>query len=97
MISDYLPILHAHGLSAVRGLRPPKEMRRLLHQANEKRNDIVHKGDADIPYDALSNYLDTVNDFLYLLDVYSGREWARDLISPETLVAMDEEANQDDR
>lgn len=94
MLKEYLPMLPT--IAGTKAARPPKKIRRLLDQSNNKRNDIVHKGEADISHSDLADYLDAVNDFLYLLDVYTGHEWARDLISSDTLAAMDEEAKGKD-
>lgn len=81
ILRDYIPQIHKnHGneLNLWENVKPSiKKVQGLI----EIRNKVAHTG--KIPEDAetVEEYLELVSDFLYLLDVLDGHEWARTLVS----------------
>ena len=87
LIRDYLPLrVEAEKWSDV-STPVPKAMRRTLQDGAETRNRIVHQGATTPAYNDVVELLQTVNDFLYLLDWFSGHEWVWVHIRPETAQA----------
>lgn len=85
MLKEYLPNLAGRRL--IKGLvsPPPKHVMRVLHEAVEKRNEVIHQGAASLTSDDLVVVLDAVSDLLFLLDYYRGQEWALENITLDTL------------
>jgi hypothetical protein len=62
----------------------PKSLHKALDQAAEARNDVVHQAEAGFDEQRLAKLLVVVNDFLYLLDWFTGHEWAFGHLQEET-------------
>lgn len=82
LIRDYLPFYTDK--RAADGQAVPKHVRRVLHSAVEARNEVVHRGAGDYPPEQLAELLVAVNDLLYLLDWFGGKEWAFTHLQKET-------------
>jgi hypothetical protein len=75
LLAHYVPLIVA-ATSHVDRPPLPKPLRKLLVEAAETRNEIVHKGiDAPSP-DDLIELLGVVNQLLYYLDWVGGHDWA---------------------
>jgi hypothetical protein len=59
----------------------PKDILEILKVGVTLRNDLVHKGRANLSAERLTRTLQAVRRLLYLLDTFSGHEWARELSS----------------
>jgi hypothetical protein len=70
-----------------RDRRCPRDLRRLLDQAVQERNLVVHQGAQ--PTRSLRETLGAVREFLYLLDLYAGHPWAAEQLSEATLAALE--------
>jgi hypothetical protein len=68
----------------------PEPILKELKKAVVLRNKIVHSGTANLDDDTLDSILETVSDFLYLLDMLtgSGQVWASENLRPETLISL---------
>ncbi len=77
ILTKYLPSLPT---KLTFGAAPfiPKNVRKVLQDAVAYRNQITHAGKTKDPVspDTLKNILIAVRELLYILDVYSGHEWA---------------------
>lgn len=78
ILTDYLP--HLPGVDNAH--LPTKETRSILHKAVERRNKMIHVGiDATNPNpvpdkEESTRLIGAASDLLWLLDYYSGHEWA---------------------
>jgi hypothetical protein len=59
-------------------------LHKALDKAAEARNDVVHQAEAGFDERRLAELLVVVNDFLYLLDWFTGHEWAFGHLLEET-------------
>ncbi len=66
--------------------RCPKALHKLLDEAVQDRNAVVHRGTE--PTVHLHATLEGIREFLYLLDFYDGRPWAVDRLSETSLSAL---------
>lgn len=66
--------------------RCPQPILKVLIEANEQRNHVVHRGGE--PLTSLDAVLRTVREFLYLLDLYRGHDWAAAQLSSDTLESI---------
>jgi hypothetical protein len=64
------------------GRRCPKHLRSALELAVQERNKVVHRGAS--PTTWLRPTLVTIREFLYLLDLYAGHQWAAGLLSEQS-------------
>jgi len=85
MVKDYLKELPIRA-DVPPARRSPKHLRRLLHDAVEARNQVVHRGTT--PAVSLRETLTGIREFLYLLDFYCGHSWAIERLSVETRAAL---------
>ncbi|OLE53291.1 MAG: hypothetical protein AUG51_13820 [Acidobacteria bacterium 13_1_20CM_3_53_8] len=83
MVKNYLPLLPAKLKIKGKVLSPPKEIIRVLQKGVELRNKTIHVGATPPSGEELRELLLAVRDLLYLLDYYSGFDWALDNIRPE--------------
>ena len=67
-------------------LRCPKSLLRILDAAVQDRNAVVHRG--VLPSLPLYKTLQSIREYLYLLDFYSGEQWAAAHLTEETRVAL---------
>jgi hypothetical protein len=81
MLSKFLPALPVKARFEGKSIRPPKALIRQLDKAVERRNKLVHAGEPPPRWDELEEMLRTVNDFLWICDVYQGQVWAAKHIS----------------
>jgi hypothetical protein len=94
MMSTYLPLL-LEGRDEILVKRLPKSIIKLVDEANQKRNIVVHKSPtgqrryrelhAWFDQSSLDSVLLAVCDLLWLLDYYRGYPWALDYVRGETL------------
>ena len=68
----------------------PKPLLVTLDQAVEARNRIVHRGDLPPKDEDTAAILVAANDLLYLLDWFSGHDWALAFVSSEVADAYAE-------
>jgi hypothetical protein len=85
MMKNYLPQLPIKAAIEPKR-RSPAHLRKVLGSAVEHRNDVVHRGLAEVG--DLRQVLYAVRDFLYLLDFYRGEQWALANLSQETQTAL---------
>ncbi len=88
MLTDYLPILPAQCNFNGHVKSLPQEVLDVIRKCVTIRNNLAHKGTANLNYDNVENILLAVYDLLWLMDYYSGFEWACDYIRPETRSKM---------
>lgn len=81
LIKNYLPFITDKNTRD--GAVIPKSTRRLLAEAIEVRNEIVHKGAATPSEEKVTESLNDVRDFLYVLDWLQGLTWAFSRISAQ--------------
>jgi hypothetical protein len=84
MLANYLPTLEARNTIPGRTPQVPREIRRLVGDGLKMRNDLAHRGEYAILYDALEPVLLAVRDCLWLFDFYLGYTWALDYVREET-------------
>jgi hypothetical protein len=63
--------------------RYPPHLRRVIKEAIEDRNRVTHRGSTPSLY--LRMVLESIREFLYLLDFYEGHAWAKTHLSARTL------------
>lgn len=88
MLTDYLPLFEPKIKIKGKVLSPPTKIIEMIIKGVNLRNDIAHGRAKEIKVDTLEEILRAVRDVLYLLDFYSGNEWAFRLISYETTKAL---------
>jgi hypothetical protein len=69
------------------GRAVPRQLSKSLTDAVELRNEIVHRGVSPPREGGLAAVFVAVNDLLYLLDWFSGHEWAFDYLQDDTRAA----------
>lgn len=74
-----------------RVLPPPPAVMRVLRDAVERRNRIVHgpESASEESFEDLQEVLRCVRDTLFLLDYYGGEPWAWGFVRPETRDALE--------
>jgi hypothetical protein len=84
MLKDYLPILPVK--LKIRGKEPqiPMDLLETLKKGIFVRNKTTHSEDSLINYEILEKILLAVHDLLWILDFFSGSEWALEYIQPKT-------------
>ena len=97
ILKDYFPLIHnwsGRELDFWDKVKPSiKKVQKLI----EVRNKIAHTGKIPEDADPIKDYLSLVTDFLYLLDVLNGHEWAKTLISPELRIVLGYPSPKDGR
>jgi hypothetical protein len=89
MLTKYLPALLIENGIRTSFCKPPKTLLSKLEEAIELRNQIAHGGRVDLKHDVIGDVLHVVSDLLWMLDVFSGHEWARAFVRPEVLELWD--------
>lgn len=83
VLRDYIPIIHrscGKDLVFWENVKPSiTKVQKLI----EVRNTVAHTGIIPEGVGPIENYIELVSDFLYLLDVLDGHEWAKSLVSSE--------------
>jgi len=91
LLSDFLPTVPANRKYQGK-VFIPKSIRKRVHQAIERRNEIVHGGAAATELE-LQDFIDAIRDAIWLLDYYGGVEWALAKVSERTLDELRNEAS----
>lgn len=94
MLREYLPTFPAKLLVKGKVLSPPEEVVGILIKGIKIRNDMVHGLDTSIRQDTLEEVLRAIRDVLYLLDYYSGFDWAQGKISHQTFQHLIRDSNK---
>jgi hypothetical protein len=93
LLSDYIPTLKPKvAINGGKMLKPPKAIRRILHQAVEARNRLVHRTGESLEGLDLEEVLKAVRDVLYLMEFYRGHKWAHECMRHEIVKSMMDEA-----
>jgi hypothetical protein len=70
-------------------VRPPNETIDKIRHLIECRNRIVHRATCDLPgNDVIREWISATRDMLWLVDYYTGQEWAAKYISPPFVEAL---------
>jgi hypothetical protein len=91
LLRQYLPQFSARTRINGHALSAPKRWLEILEEGALIRNQIVHRDTTPLPREKLREILGTVHEWLYLLDIYCGHEWAWDRLEVESqreLLAM---------
>jgi hypothetical protein len=85
MLKEYLPTLPAK-VKILKAPPPalPNAFVAIIEKAVLLRNEIVHGKDVQLESKLLNEILKTINDLLYIFDLYLGHVWAERRISSET-------------
>jgi hypothetical protein len=83
LLSDFLPTLPVRLKVDGKVHKPPKEARRLIANAVEQRNRVAHRGQLSLSTQGILDFLDAVQNTLYLLDYYCGNDWALGLVDSD--------------
>jgi hypothetical protein len=80
MIERYLPLIPVR--NRINGKDPfiPPKMLKDLEKAVTIRNEIVHGKRGTVEFKVVGPILMTIRHFLYLLDYYAGKDWARRIL-----------------
>ncbi len=89
MLLEYLPTLPVKNTVQGKVLPPPKSIIDELKKGVELRNKAVHSKVESLKYETLRDILWAVRDLLWLLDYYSGYEWAWKYIRHDTKWSME--------
>jgi hypothetical protein len=76
LLANAIPQLPARFFVCGKVVAPPPAVRGLIKKASELRNSLVHKGEDAPELKELEPMLEACRDVLWLLDYYSGMEWA---------------------
>lgn len=88
ILRDYIPMLHTsrgEDMSYWPQLRP---LFGRVQKLIEIRNKVAHTGQIPVDADTVYNNLQLVCDFLYILDVLDGMEWAKSRVSSDVGVLL---------
>jgi hypothetical protein len=91
LLKNYVPeLLVRHGIRP-RLLPPPRDpIMQQLDQGIPLRNKVAHGVHQEIDFDTVHDVLLTIRDIHWMLDVFSGHEWARENVRPEVLARWDQ-------
>lgn len=67
----------------------PRKLRKIIEEASKRRNKIVHSNELPPSVEETVATINAVHDLLYLLDWFSGQDWAIQWVSPEWRKAYD--------
>lgn len=97
LLTEILPNLRA-GMPDDEKLLPSDDMIATVHAGIQARNALVHRFPGEPKYDQalqqlvgpqLDALLATISDFLWLFDIYTGHQWARQFVRPITLQVLE--------
>ncbi len=94
MLNKFLPLLPCKQKIRGKIIPPPKAIMKILNDGVENRNLIAHGRSSQVDIKFLEEFLRAVRDLLYLLDYYSGHEWAWNNISSETTISLVDDAEK---
>ena len=88
MLRKYLPTLPAK--LTVQGKAPllPSAIVKDIEEGVELRNKVAHVGTVALTYERLEEILLAIKDLLWILDYYSGFQWALEHVRTETQAAL---------
>ena len=81
ILRDYIPLVHQSKGNELKFWDKLKPEFTKVQKLIEHRNKIAHTGNLHIDIESMQDYTDLVSDFLYLIDVLDGHEWAKSLVS----------------
>lgn len=84
MLTEYLPRLPARLKIGGEVKPPPKAVVEALRKGVNIRNEMAHAGGKGPSLDNVGEILDAVHDLLWLVDYYSGHDWALEHLRRET-------------
>lgn len=84
MLREYLPKLPARCKLDGQVKPPPTEVLDTLEKGVTIRNQLSHAGTASPSVEVVEEILRAVQDLLWLMDYYSGAEWALNYLSPDS-------------
>jgi len=84
MLIEYIPRLPVVNKVKGKVCSPPKILVDKIRKGVTIRNDITHVGEKAPSYESLTEILEAVRDIIWLLDYFSGKDWAYEFISEET-------------
>jgi hypothetical protein len=90
ILAEFLPRLPARCLIGDKVVPPPPAIMQVLKKGITIRNDATHAGIATPTGDQVEEILVAVEDLLWLLDYYTGEEWALGYVRAETRTALEE-------
>jgi hypothetical protein len=88
MVSEYLPMLPARCKLNGQVKSLPEPVLESLRKGVSVRNQLSHAGDSHFSDEVMEDILGAVHDLLWLVDYYSGAQWALDFLRPETRAAL---------
>lgn len=91
MLRKYLPTLPVKAKVQGKKIAPPGNLIKKLERAVERRNKLVHAGEAPPNREELEEMLRAVDDFLWICDAYAGHIWVAEYISADTYAAWENE------
>ncbi|MEK6333473.1 MAG: hypothetical protein AABM67_00895 [Acidobacteriota bacterium] len=89
MLLDYLPTLPAKCTVNGKVLPPPSELVETLKKGVRLRNQVIHSKTEPLEHDTLREILLAVQSLLWILDYYSGFEWAWEHVDGITKYQME--------
>jgi hypothetical protein len=88
MVREYLPRLPARCTLNGQVKSLPKDVLDSLEKGVSIRNRLSHAGDSHLSNEVMEDILGAVHDLLWLVDYYSGAQWAFYFLRPETRAAL---------
>ena len=83
MLRQYLPILPVRLTIHGDVKAPPSAIVKTIEEGVELRNKIAHAGTVALTYEKLEEILLAIRDLLWILDYYTGHNWALEHVRPE--------------
>jgi hypothetical protein len=88
ILTDYLPKLQARCTFSGKTKAPPTTILESLRKGVTLRNEVTHVGTATPSAQSVEEILCAVQDLLWLIDYYSGCDWAINFLRDETKTAL---------
>ena len=88
ILAEYFPKLPARCNFGGVVKSPPTKVLEALKKGVTIRNQLSHAGSTNPSGDVVEPILQAIEDLLWLVDFYSGFEWARDFLRDETRTAL---------
>jgi len=88
MLREYIPKIKPQNEFLGRVVIPENSILSKLKKAVPNRNRLIHVGETKHTHEDLDALLSCVSDLLYLLDYYSGRDWALGHLSESSLLEL---------
>lgn len=80
ILKDYIPLVHQKKGNELKFWDKLKPELKKVQKLIELRNKIAHTGKLPVDIESIENNIDLVSDFLYVIDVLDGHEWAKSLV-----------------